>query len=76
MATIVARLIIQHIFENQILFSYRFGNQNEDGFMLEEIEFFIKLGTNRGLTLNDIGDIIIRFQVEHEIINQEWKDSG
>ena len=46
MATIYAKLIIQYKFEYQTVFSARFGEEDEIGCMLEEIEFLVNLRIN------------------------------
>ena len=50
MAITYARLINHIIFKNQILFSARFDQQNEDDHLLDETELFINLSIIYNLT--------------------------
>ena len=76
MATIYARWINQFKFKYQTVFSARFDKQNEDDQVLDEIEFFINLNINNNLIESDIDNIDIKSQLEHQIQQQEMKDSG
>ena len=57
-----ANLTNQYKFKNQIVFSARFGKQDEDGQKLDEIDLYIKLGFNRSSTPNTFDNINVRFQ--------------
>ena len=76
MAIIYSRLINQYKFRYQTVFSARFDKQNEDGQLLDETELFINLNINQNLTQSDIDNINITFPLEHQIQQQEMKDSG
>ena len=58
------------------MISARFDKQHEDRLMLDEIELYINLGIFRNLTQNRFDNSNFRFQLEHQIINQEMKNSG
>ena len=76
MAIIYARLINQYKFKYQVVFSARFDKQDEDGLFLDETELFINLNMNYNITQSDIDNINITFPLEHQIQQQEMKDSG
>ena len=76
MSIIYARLINQYKFKYQCVFSARFDKQNEDVLLLDETELFINLNMNHNLTQSDIDNINITFPLEHQIQQQEMKDSG
>ena len=76
MSLIYARLINQYKFKYQVVFSARFDKQDEDGLLLDETELFINLNMNHNLTQSDIDNINITFPLEHQIQQQEIKDSG
>ena len=76
LSVIYARLINQYIFKNQTVFSARFDKQNEDSQVLDETELFINLNINHNLTQTDIDNIDIQSPLEHQIQQQEMKDSG
>ena len=73
---IYARLINQYKFRYQTVFSARFDKQDEDGQILDETELFINLNINQNLTQSDLDNINITFPLEHQIQQQEMKDSG
>ena len=75
-AVIYARLINQYEFRYQTVFSARFDKQSEDGQLLDETELFINLNINHNLTQSDPDKIDIKSPLEHQIQQQEMKDSG
>ena len=76
LAVIYARLINQYKFRYKTVFSARFDKQDEDNQLLDETELFIKLNINQNLTQRDLDKINIRSPLEHQIQQQEMKDSG
>ena len=76
LSIIYARLIIQYKFRYQTVFSARFDKQNEDGQLLDETELFINLNINHNLTQAVIANIDVVSALEHQIQQQEMKDSG
>ena len=76
LSVIYARLINQYKFRYQTVFSARFGQQDEDDELLDETELFIILNINHNLTQSDLNKIDIRSPLEHQIQQQEMKDSG
>ena len=76
MAIIYARLINQYKFRYQTVFLARFDKQDEDDQLLDETELFINLNINQKLTQSDIDNINITFPLDHQIQQQEMKDSG
>ena len=73
---IYARLINQYKFKHQTVFSARIDKQDEDNQVLDETELFIGLKINPNLTENDLDKIDVRSPLEHQIQQQEMKDSG
>ena len=73
---IYARLINQYEFKYQTVFSARFDKQNEDNQIPDETELFINLSNNHNLTQTDIANIDIVSSLDHQIQQQEMKDSG
>ena len=76
LSIIYARLKNQYKFRYQTVFSARFDKQNEDNQVLDETELFINLNINHNLTQTDIANIDIASPLEHQIQQQEMKDSG
>ena len=76
LSVIYARLINQYKFRYQTVFSARFDKQNEDGQLLDETEVFINLNINHNLTQTDIANIDVVSALEHQIQQQEMKNSG
>ena len=76
MTTFYARLINQYKFKYHIIFSASFYKINEEDQRSDETEFFINLNINYNLTANDIGNIDVKSQLEHQIQIQETKESG
>ena len=76
LSVIYARLINQYNFRYQTVFSATFDKQDEDGQLLDETELFINLNINQILTQSDLDKIDIRSPLEHQIQQQEMKDSG
>ena len=73
---VYARLINQYIFKNQTVFSARSDKQIEDNQIIDETELFINLNINHNLTQTDIDNIDVKSPSEHQIQQQEMKDSG
>ena len=76
LSIIYARLMNQYKFKYQTVFSARFDKQNEDNQVLDETELPIILNTNHNLTQTDVNKIDIKSPKEHQIQQQEMKDSG
>ena len=76
LSVIYARLINQYKFRYHTVFSARFDKQNEDGQLLDETELFINLNINHNLTQSDLDNIDVVSQLDHQIQQQEMKDSG
>ena len=75
LSVIYARLINQYKFRYQTVFSARFDKQNEDGQVLDETELFNNLNINHELTQTVIDNIDVISPLEHQIQQQEMKDS-
>ena len=73
---IYARLMNQYRFKYQTVFSAGFDKQDEDNQVLNETELFINLNINHNLTETDINNIDVKSPLEHQIQQQELKDSG
>ena len=73
---IYARLINQYIFKYQTAFSARFDKQHEDNQVLDETEVFNNLNINHKLTQTDFDNIDVKSPLEHQIQQQEMKNSG
>ena len=73
LSAIYARLINQYKFKYHVLFSASFYKINEEDQRSDEIELFINLNINNNLTKNDIDNINIKSQLEHQIQIQETK---
>ena len=76
LSVIYARLINQNKFKYQTVFSERFDKQDEDNQALDETELFINLNIIHNLTESDLDEIKIKSPLEHQIQQQEIKDSG
>ena len=76
LSSIYARLINQYKFRYQTVFSARFDKQNEVGQLLDETELFINLNINHNLTQTDLDSINVVSSLEHQVQQQEMKDSG
>ena len=76
LSVIYARLINQYKFKNQTVVSARFDKQEEDNQVLVETELFINLKINQNLTEGDLDNIDIKSPLEHQIQQQEKKNSG
>ena len=74
LSVVYARLINQKTYKYHTLFSASFYKINEEDQRKNEIELHINLIIN--LTESDIDSIDVRFQLEHQIQNQEMKESG
>ena len=66
----------QYKFEDQILFSAMFDKRNEDDQVLDEVELYNGLNTNRKLTESYFDNIDVRSQLEEQIQNQQTEGSG
>ena len=75
LSVICARIISQYNFKYQPVFSARFDKQNEDNQVLDGTELFINLKINHNLTESDIDKIDVNSPLEHQIQQQEKKDS-
>ena len=73
---IYATLINQYKFSYQTVFSARFDKQDENIQVLDETEIYINLNINHNLTQADIDNINVVSPIEHQIQQQEMKDSG
>ena len=73
---IYARLMNQYKFKYHTFFSASFYKIIEEDQRYNEIELHINLNINHNLTESDIHNIDIRSQLEHQIQNQEMKESG
>ena len=73
---IYARLINQYKFRYPTVVSARFDKQDEDNQVLDETELFINLNINHNLTESDLDKIDVEPSIEHQIQQQEMKDSG
>ena len=71
-----ARLINQYKFKYHTLFSAIFYKNKEEEQRYNEIELHTNLNINHILTESDIDNIDVRSQLEHQIQNQEMKESG
>ena len=76
LSVIYARIKNQYKFKYHTLFSASFYKINEEDQRNNEIELYINLNINHNLTESDINDIDGRYQLEHQIQNQEMKESG
>ena len=75
-SVIYARLKNQYKFKYQTVFSARFDKQDENDQVLDETEIFINLNINHNLTQTDIDKNDFLSPLEHQIQQQEMKDSG
>ena len=75
-SVIYARLINQYKYNYHTLFSASFFKINEEDQRNNEIELYINLTIKHNLTESDIDNINVRSQLEHQIQNQEIKESG
>ena len=76
LSVIYARLINQNKFRYQTVISARFDKQDEYDQVLDEGELIINLKNNHNLTESDLGKIDIKSPLEHQIKQQEMKDSS
>ena len=76
LSVIYARLINQYKFRCQTVVSARFDKQDENNQVLDETELFINLNINHNLTQIDIENTDVKSPLEHQIQQQEVKDSG
>ena len=76
LSVIYARLIKHYKFKYQTVFSAKFDKQDENDQVLDETELCINLNINHNLTKNDLDKIDIKSPVEHQIKQQDMKDSG
>ena len=75
MATSHDGLIIQYKCKYHKLFSTSFYQINEEDQRSDEIEIFNNLNINHILTETDINYIDVKYQLQHQMQNQEAKDS-
>ena len=71
-----AGLINQYKFKYQTVFSARFDKQDADNQVLDETELLINLNINHNLTQTDLDNIDVNSPLEHQLQQQETKDSG
>ena len=76
LSVIYARIINQYKLKYHTLFSASFYKISEEDQRNNEIELYIHLNINHNLTESDIDNIDVRSQLEHQIQNQEMKESG
>ena len=76
LSVIYARLINQYIFRYQTVVSARFDKQGENRQVLDETELFFNLNINHNLTQKDLDKIDVISPLEHQIQQQELKNSG
>ena len=69
-------MIKQYKFKYQTVFSARFDKQDEDNHLLDETELFNNLNIIHNLTESDLDKIDFKSPLEHQIQQQEMKDSG
>ena len=60
----------------KLCFQQNFAKVDEDDHLLDEIELYITMNSSQKLAESDIENVNIISQVEHQIQNQEIKDSG
>ena len=76
LSVINPRLKNRYKFKYHTLFSASFYKINEEDQRNNEIELYINLNINHNLTESDIDTIDVRSQLDHQIQNQEMKESG
>ena len=76
LSVIYARLINQYKFKYETVFSARFDKQDENNQLLDETEIFFNLNINHNLTQTDIDNVDVKSPFEHQIQQQDMKDSG
>ena len=76
LSIVYARLVNQYIFKCQTVLPARIDKQDEDNQVLDEAEFFTNLNINHNLKQSDLDKIDIRSPSEHQIQQQEMRDSG
>ena len=75
LSVIYAGLINQYKFRYQTVFSAKFDKQDENNQVLDETELFINLNINHNLTQTNIDNTNVISSTEHQIQQQEKKDS-
>ena len=76
LSVIYARLKNQYKYKYQTVFPARFDKQDEDNQVLDETELFINLNITHKLTESDLDNVDIKCPLEHQIQQQERKNSG
>ena len=76
LSVIYASLINQKKLKCQTVFSARFGKRDEESQVLDETELFINVNINHNVTESDLDKNDIKPPLEHQIQQQEVKDSG
>ena len=76
MSVFYARLLNQYKFRYQTVFSARFDKQDENNQLIYETELFINLNINHKLTQSNLDKIDDKSPLEHQIQQEEMKDSG
>ena len=76
LSVVIARLLSQYILEYQTGFFARFDKPDEDNQLLHETELSINLNVNHNLTETDHDNTDSKSPLDHQIQQQEMKDSG
>ena len=76
LSVIHARLLNHYKMKYQSVFLARFDKQDEENQVLDETEKFINLDINHNLTESDLDNIDFKSPLEHQIQQQDTKDSG
>ena len=76
MSIIYDLIINQYKFKYQTVVSARLDKQDEDNQILGKTELFINLNINHKLTQTDIDNIDVKSPLEHQIQQQQMRDSG
>ena len=76
MAIIYARLTNSYKFKYQTVFLAKFDEQDEDGMLIDDVDLFNNIRTNNNLTQTDTNNIIIEWDLEEQLRDQESKVSG
>ena len=76
MAVLSIRSMNHYKLKYRQAFSARLDKQGEDGLVIDEFESYIYLGVRRNITRKNIHNLNVKFQLGHQILNHEMKDSG
>ena len=72
---IYARLINHYKYKYQTVFSAIFDKQDDDSQVVDETKLFFNLNINHNLTETDIDKIDVKSPLEHQIQQQDMKNS-